>query len=487
MKSCVFLSFIVFCATQSVAAQEDMPLTLSDAIAIAVSTNPRIEAAHYAEIVAWRNRKAAAGLRMPTISLSGNFTHLGKDVAIDANHLKAPLQSAASDLIGFGIENNLLSPQTVSLLKDAIEPFTSADWSLTLQKRNLAAVGGEITIPVYTGGRINAANHVARIEEEVAQQTTAQVSNSLLSEVVTRYFGLALSAQAIEVRRAAADGIRRHLEDAIALEQSGMIPRSERLYMEYRMAQAERELKDSELQHLTLTHALSTTLAERSNRYLPTTSMFIVDSMESVTYFKQAATHANPLLTIASLQLQMADEGVKAERADYLPQVAVVGAGSIFDYQLSDALPRWAIGIGVNIKLFDGLARENRYAASKARVRYAERLEEDALNEIMTLIEKLYNELQNSYNQVISLQASIVFAEEYLHDIEIAFKEGIASATELIDAELNLSKARIERIEAAYTYDVRLAQLLEASGISGRYLDYCFDGNARQIMFDTAK
>ena len=488
MKKIIVCLYSILCSVSiSVAQDEIITITLSDAIMIATSINPAIEAARYAENIAWRNRKATMGLRMPQVSVSGNFTHLGKDVAIDANHLKKPLQSAASDLIGVGIQNNLLSPQAASLLRDAIQPLTATDWSLTLQKQNIGIIGGEITIPVYTGGKINAANRIARIEEQIAAQTTTQVGNAVLSEVVSRYFGLALASQAIEVRQSVVDGIKRHLENAIMLEQNGMIPRSERLYVEYKMAQAERELQDVKLQHQTLMSALSSTLADGTHQYNPTTTMFVVDSIENVEYFKQVATISNPLLNMIALQRQVADEGVKVERADYLPQIAIAGAGSLYDYQLSNVLPRWAIGVGINIKIFDGLSRENRYAASKERVKYAERLEQDAHSDIAALIESLYNELQNCYNRITSLQSSITFAEEYLHDIDIAFKEGVAAATDVIDAELNLSKARIERIEAAYTYDVTLAQLLEAAGISEHYLDYCNSADTRQIKFDTKK
>ena len=41
---------------------------------------------------------------------------------------------------------------------------------------------------------------------------------------------------------------------------------------------------------------------------------------------------------------------------------------------------------------------------------------------------------------------------------------GIATSTELIDAELDLAGVRTERLQNAYNYDLMLARLLEAAG-----------------------
>jgi outer membrane protein TolC len=83
-----------------------------------------------------------------------------------------------------------------------------------------------------------------------------------------------------------------------------------------------------------------------------------------------------------------------------------------------------------------------------------------------------------------SIEASIAFAEEYLKAKNAAFLEGMSSSTDLIDAELNLAKVKTERIEAAYRYDVSLAQLLEAAGIS-EFISYLLHRtDARPIHFD---
>ena len=102
-------------------------------------------------------------------------------------------------------------------------------------------------------------------------------------------------------------------------------------------------------------------------------------------------------------------------------------------------------------------------------------------DEINLLIEELYNQLLNYHNRITSINSSIRFAEEYRQAKEIAFAEGWTTASDLIDAELNLAKARTERLEAAFNYDVTLAKLLEAAGISTKFTDYIRQSNIQTI------
>ena len=298
-----------------------------------------------------------------------------------------------------------------------------------------------------------------------------------------RYFGLSLAEQVVTVRQQVVDGMRRHLEDALALEKNGMIAQSERLYVAFKLAEAERELANAKLQVQTIASALSNTLG-RENEWQPVTAMFILSQIEELEYYQDLAEVRNPLLSQVSLKRQLAEEGVRAQRAEFLPQVAAMGGASFYNYQVTGILPRWAVGVGVNIKIFDGLSREYKYSAAKQTARRVGELQNKAGQDVAVLVEKLYNQLMNYHNQMISIDASLAFAEEYLRIKQAAFKEGMSSSTDLIDAELNLAGVRTERLQTAYNYDLLLAQLLEAAGISDEFPTYARRNDAQTIQFE---
>ncbi len=455
-------------------------LTLEEAVERTLTANPDLGAARYALEAAAEERRAAVGLRLPQLTLTGAYAYLEKDIGVDLNRAKGSIDRLAGDLLSGGIVPPGLLPSIEALLRPIIE----SNWNLKVQDRSLGFLGGEATLPIWMGGRINAAVRAARIGEASAREELYRRRGVLITEVVERYYGLALALQVVEVRRQAVAGMQRHLDDARELERNGMIAASERLYVEVKASEAERALADAQLQVETIRSALAGTLGGDTAAGTPATAMFLLERLEPVGFFRELAERHNPLLGSVALKRQLAEEGVRLKRAEFLPQVVAMGGGSFYNYQVSGIVPRWAVGIGIRIKLFDGLQRERGYAAARRTVREVEELERAAATGIGVLIEQRYNELESSRYRFASLEQSLVFAEEYLRMKEIAFREGVAPSSDLIDAELNLAAVRAERLEAAYRFDLALARLLETAGAGECYTACLRRSDLRIVRFD---
>ena len=212
--------------------------------------------------------------------------------------------------------------------------------------------------------------------------------------------------------------------------------------------------------------------------------MFILSQIEDVDHFKQLALNNNPQLRQVGLKKDLAVEGVRLQRADFAPQVALMGGASFYNYQVTPLMPRWAVGAGVSFKIFDGLNREYKFSAAKSQVRQVEALNVKAQHEILTLIDKLYNEMTTYNEQLPSIDAAYNFAAEYLRIKEEAFKEGAAPSSDVVDAQLNLAKIKTERLQAAYYYDLMLARLLEACGESEMLTEYARRPAAMPIRYE---
>ncbi len=482
MKIAVKIAFLAAAMVPAATSAQEtgQMLSLDEAIAVTLTENPALKAAAYEERAAQQERRAAIGLRMPQINVSGAYAYMAKDIGFDFNDMKGPAKDLAGKILGSGM---ITDPAIIQGIQGLLNPMMNADWFLKVQDQSLGFVGGEVTVPIWMGGKINAANRAAKINEKTAVEQGNQTRNALISELVERYFGLALATQVVEVRQQVVDGVRKHLEDARALERNGMIAQTERLYVEFKMAEAERELANAKLQAETIASALSNTLG-RENEWRPVTAMFMLGKVEELAYYQDLAQARNPLLSQVSLKRELAQEGVRAQRANFLPQVAAIGGGTFYNYQVAGLVPRWAVGVGVNIKIFDGLNREYKYSAAKQTVRRVGELQNKAGKDISVMVEKLYNQMMNYRNQMTSIDASLKFAEEYLRMKNVAFLEGMSSSSDLIDAELNLAGVRTERLQAAYNYDLLLARLLEAAGISDEFPAYARRNDAQAVLFD---
>ena len=458
----------------AVCGQDAKSLTYDQALEMTLTRNPELKAASYEQEAALRERKAAYGLRLPQASVTGTYVYMGDDMSVGMNDLKGPVGGILGSL-----PEGLLPP---AVLQQA-QALLAKDWAMKLQDRSFGTVAANITVPVYTGGKINAANNAAKIKVENAAQKETQARNGLVSELTERYYGLALAMQVVEVRKQVLDGMRHHLSDAVALENNGIIAKGERLYAEVHAAEAEREYLKAQKTVETLKSALGSTLNSEES-VAPASDMFILSDIEGADYFKQCALDRNPLLRQVSYAKRLATENMRLQRSEFAPQVALMGIASLYNYQVSSIMPKWAVGAGVSFKIFDGLHREYKFSAARWQIRQAEAVGEQAHNNMLTLIDKLYNEMVTYSQQLPSVDASYRFATEYLRIKDEAFKEGAAPSSDVVDARLNLAKIKIERLQAAYYYDLMLARLLEAAGISEAFSDYAKRAAAMPIRFE---
>lgn len=474
LLSCVPIS------AQMTGKRESLPLSFEEALDITMSDNPRIAASKYEEKAAMQERKAAFGLRLPQLGVTGAYAHLGDDIAVNLNSVRdtgAPIfQGVVNDLINNGI------PVNPDLINAGNALFRN-NWGIKLLDKDLALIGGTVKMPLYTGGKINAANRAAKINEKTAIEKGEQVKAELMSELVERYYGLLLAYHAVLVREQVVEAMEEHLRDAVALEQNGIIASSERIYMEVKLAEAERDLLDARSQAATTASALNNTLNIEQN-VSPISNMFILTDLPALYTFKELAMGNNHLLKQVELKKELAVQGAKAQRAEFMPQVAAIGGANIYNYHMPKSSPDWFVGVGVQFKIFDGLNREYKYSAAKNTVRQVESLQTKAEKDIDLLIEKLYNELMNYSDRMPSIDKTLEFATEYLRVKNAGFKEGVATSVDVIDAELNLAKTRIERLQTAFGYDVALAKLLEAAGTAENFITYAKGSYAIPIKFE---
>ena len=210
--------------------------------------------------------------------------------------MKAPVQNLAGQILQSGMIPSDYIPSISQMLSGAM----AASWALPLQDRSLGFVGGDVTVPLWMGGKINAANRAARINEQTARSQGIQQRNALVSELVERYYGLALAQQVVVVRQQVVDGVRKAPRRRRGARSAGHdLAQRKKLYVEFKMSEAERDLQNAQSQVETIAAALNSTIG-RTDDYLPVTAMFILERIEPLDHFRTLAAERNPLLSIRS-------------------------------------------------------------------------------------------------------------------------------------------------------------------------------------------
>lgn len=468
----VVILFFIIGITPAVAQQN---MSFSKAMNVMFENNSMVKSEQYNVDMAYNELRATRGLALPKIDLIGGYTLMQSDIDMDLGGSKGVITESLKDAINQGVTNGIISSDLASLLTQGLSPITSMDWRYTLQKRSFGVVGATLTLPIYMGGRINIANRAARIALSAASYSLDATKSMLLTELVERYYGVVVARSACAVRQDVVDAIKRHLVDAEAMEEEGIVAHSVVVYAQYKLAEAERDLHDAINKVKVAEVALNTTVGiEQSIN--PIDRIFICNNIHNIDYYTDMAIALNPILCELRHGKQLSEEGVKLARAAMLPEIVAMGAGAIYSYQLSNMIPRWSIGVGVRIPLFDGLGKEYRYIASKSGVKSVKEEVENAQSNIILLVEKEYYNLENTISNISATRRAIDFAESYYNSALEGFREGVVSSADLMDACTELAATKVEYLNAAYENTLTLARLLEASGLSDTFIQYVEQG-----------
>jgi outer membrane protein TolC len=467
------------------------PLTFEQAYQQMITQSAVLKMANLEISEKTAERKAREGLRAPQVFVTANAVQMADPLTLDLTPVRDVINPLYEVLGKYGNFSGVPNPDpatsgamptlpdnlSTQILRGKIQEgqakLNAAEWDKMIQEKRFAAVNANFIWPVYTGGKINAANKAAEIDEEEAGLEKEQKQGELMSELASRYYGLVLAEQACKVRAQVAEAMKKHLFDSEKLAEQGQIARVEFLHAQVAMSDAERELKKANREAEIVKRALQNTIAAGDSiNILLASKLFFLKSIENEQFFVDLALRNNPQIRMVDSKQELAATGVKLEKSNFLPTVAVSGTYDLANKDLSPYVPDWMVGVGLKWSLFEGNARNRNLQAARFKEQKAEQAGIKAEEDIRTIIRKLHHQLAMQVEQLEELDTTLEFATTYADSREKAFREGLSTSTELVDARLLVAKVKIERLQALYNYDTNLAVLLQVCGNPELFLEY---------------
>lgn len=327
------------------------------------------------------------------------------------------------------------------------------------------------TMPLWTGGKIQAGKAAAKAAVKQAQANQTRTEQTEITQLVQAYFGQLFTQEVLKVRQDVRDGLAEHLDRAIKLEAKGFATKAQRLQAQVAADNAERELRKA---HNDLAGAQAALMGLlRQNQVVEPSSQLFMHSkpLPEVAQFLAGLGEHPSLKQIEALKAQ-ADAQVRAQKAEFLPQFYAFGQ---YDLKKDDALlteSDWAFGVGMKLSL---LSNHNRYRQVKAAQSQGEGVRyslEDAQVKLSIAVQQAWFAADSAQQQFALLESAQESAEENLRLQDLSFQAGRATSLDVIDARLQLGKVRIERAQAAWQFDLALAQLLDVSGQTQNFVTY---------------
>lgn len=403
---------------------------------------------------------ATDSLNLPSVTLGANYTRLDTDVTLSGEQL--------FDSTGATMPN--LGPALGGLVSQ-LGSVTS-----TITERDIFSSSIRAVWPIFTGGRIDAAQSAAQGKSEQAKSELAMETQARFEDLSKYYFSVLLTQDVLHTRQLVEAGLTKHRDNALKLEQQGQIARVERLQAESALDKAVIERKKAQ-KDLDIAQAALTKILNQTDGVEPSDHLFINPSLPPLDLFIDRTLATYPGLALLDAKEKQANSLIKAEKGRYYPEVYLYGDYSLYedDSLASQLKPEWLVGVGVNVPLIDTSGRSEQVKAAHSAVSQVRYLKAQAKQDLSVLVQKTYLEAQQAREEVQGLDSSLSLAQENLKLREKAFSQGLSTSTDVVDAQLYVASVETQKAAASFQYLVSLSKLLALSSEMDSFKQYQYN------------
>lgn len=329
----------------------------------------------------------------------------------------------------------------------------------------------QATWPLYTGGRISAQQNALAHKVREAEALQSERVEEKDAELAQRYWGVQLARSVAQLRESRLADEEAQVARAKRFEAKGLISKLERMSVEVSRDTAKREATAAETSARVAEAELMAELREKTLPELSTPLFVLTGDLGTLSGWQKKARLNSPLLRKTDAQIQQAQEGVRAAKGNFHPQVFAFGMKNLVKHYLTPVEPDWMAGIGVKFTLWDNKDRMSDISAAKSLVTKATAAREETDNKLMSAVEVAFlrtTEAREEYDLTVS---TVALAAENLRLREKSFSEGLSTALDVREARTQLTGAEIAQRAAAYKFVVSWAMLHASSGAMPEFSD----------------
>jgi outer membrane protein TolC len=422
-------------------AIEPSPLTLQQAVNVALEKNPLRKAAMAETKVASADVREARSFLMPRLTFSETATRGNDPVYVFGSKLRQ-------------------------------QRFTTGDFALN--KLNTPLPFGNFT--TRFGGSWNlfdsfASWHGVNRAKQMSQAAGHQLERTdqeIVFRVVEAYYGVLLAAKQLDVAEQSAKTAQAIMDRSQARFESGLVVESDFLSAKVRMAARQQELirarNNVDLARAQLNTAMGTAMDSQfqpsealAERTLPIPALPEAE--------KQALANRPDLKRIAAEEAAQR-QSVSIAKSSFGPRVNAFAGWEMDNptFVAGGGGNNWLGGIEVQFDIFQGGARRAELSRQRALEERVAAMKQAASDGVRLEVRRAYYDVDASRQQVEVARAVIAQAQESLRINQDRYDSGLSTITDLLGTEEAIRRSQTDYWEAVYRFHTSYANLELASG-----------------------
>ncbi len=464
-----FISALALAAVAATAVAQGA-VSLDSCRSMALANNKEIRLATLKIEQAGYQKDEAAAAYKPKLDFEAAYTYNQKKISLIAEDAYLPVKTfdLSSQSYQYSLVTNPMTGEPVLVDGSPIPSQVALlpKSALTYNIHNVFAGALTITQPIYMGGKIKAMNEITRYAEELA----CSMRNSKVEDVIYNVDAAYWQVVSLKAKQRLAQSYVELVEsldnDIKAMLKEGVATRAQLLAVDVKLNEAQVDLTRVNnglvLARMLLAQTCGMPVSEQftlvdedRETVAQTTLRPATFNMDNV-YAKRSDLHSLELAT------KVYDEKIRVARSEMLPQIAAIGAYHVMNPNSYDGFENkfgfaFTVGIMAKIPIWHWGEHSSKIKQAQVDARMKRVELEDAREKVTLQVNQASFRYQEAQKTLETTIANLEKAEENLRMSQLAFKEGVSTADDVLTAQTAWLKANSEKIDAEI--DVRLCDV----------------------------
>lgn len=340
-------------------------------------------------------------------------------------------------------------------------------WSFTLEARQL----------LYSGGGARAAVDVQRLVREAALFDLQSIINDQLLQVRAKFYEILLRREQIEVQEQNVRLLEEQLQTARNRFEAGSVSNFDVLRAEVELANAQPALIRARNGFRVSIEELRQLIGydNRDEQNVNRVPEFIGElTVEPVSYdvaeALRTARDFRPELQRLERVEEAREAGVDIARSAYKPDLSLVAGYQLrkhnFSDRFGDSLDGWTVGVESNWDIWDGGSTRGRVIQARSQLQQSRLQRAEAMLVVDVEVRRALSSLQEATELAAAAGRTVEQADEALRLANARYSAGSATQLDVLAAQVALTQARDNQLEASYSYNTAVATVRRALGQS---------------------
>lgn len=421
------LSAATMLFTQTAFAGETVELNLDEAMQRAFDTNPAITIASYELDSARADYNAARQSRGISISANHQTSRSGLDKTPSFNGFELPMKRI-----------NNKHDNTVSA-----------------------------TMPIYTGGKLSGMIKQAKAGYKYAEVGVQKAYNDMRATVTNGYFNVLQADNMQKLGRESVERLTDHLKNVEAQYSVGVVAKVDVLRSQVELANAKQSLIQAENAYQLAEANMNKIVGLPMDTQLKLDNLLVYNTYANdLDYCLGYAAEHRPELEQAKQGVEAAKGALRVAISGHMPQIAASASQAwSSDSWPGDEKDRWGVGVNVSMNIFDTGVTQSKIHGAEADLAKAHETYRDTVDAVNLDVRSNYLNMREAEKRIDTTKLAVEQAEEDYRIAKLCYMNGVGTNTDVLDAQVALTNAKTNYLQALYDYNTSKTGLETSIGV----------------------